>query len=467
MKNGNDVVNKLWSICDILRADGMHIATYIEQITILLFLKMLDEKQGKVYLGQVELPKGYDWNNLKEKDGMEIITHYEDMLRELSQQEGILGEIFGRVKSAFREPVNLRRAVIAIDEIHWSQVDIDVKGAAYEGLLEKYAREARGAGQYFTPRGAIRAIVKCIDPKPDDSIHDPAVGTGGFIIGAYELIMNKTHEGADLTRDQRKFLKSKAFSGGELVAETRRLALMNLLLHGIEPDSFYLGNSLTEGPHVSKRYDVVMTNPPFGGTRGVAAPNRDDFPVKVKSPELNFVQHIITILKADGGRAAVVVPTGVLENEGPSQKVREVLMEDCNLHTIIILPKQAFYPYSVIDTAIMFFTKGEPTKEVWFYDLRTGIPNMTRNRTLDLHYFEDFIKLYNDRKETERFHKITIDQIKKKNYTLAPKEYGIKIDIEEYGEEVEVPPPKKLLPEIKASMENIKGLLDDIEKEIT
>ncbi len=241
----SEVVGKLWGFCNTLRHDGIGYGDYIEQLTYLLFLKIAQEKA-------VKLPQGSKWNDLKVKSGTELLDVYVEILRTLSRQKGMLGDIFAGSLSKFREPVNLKKLITLIDETQWSTIDVDIKAEAYEGLLQKYAEDEKGAGQYFTPREAIRCVIRCIRPdireKPDFTIHDPAVGTAGFLIGAYEWMMKQTKEGASLSRDERDRLQVKTFSGGEIVIDTRRLALMNLYLHEIEADIYY-GDSLAEGPH--------------------------------------------------------------------------------------------------------------------------------------------------------------------------------------------------------------------------
>src|SRR5437899_9829970 len=251
----SEVVGKLWGFCHTLRHDGIGYGDYIEQLTYLLFLKLAEEKG-------VKLPDGCSWSDLKKESGTELLDTYIEILRTLGRQKGMLGDIFAGSLSKFREPVNLKKLIMLIDETQWTSIDVDIKAQAYEGLLQKYAEEEKGAGQYFTPREAIRCVIRCIRPdireKPDFSIHDPAVGTAGLLIGAYEWMMKETKEGALLTREERERLQRKTFSGGEIVPETKRLALMNLFLHEIEADVYY-GDSLAEGPQASKRYDIVMT----------------------------------------------------------------------------------------------------------------------------------------------------------------------------------------------------------------
>jgi len=405
----SEVVGKLWGFCNTLRHDGIGYGDYIEQLTYLLFLKIAQEKG-------VKLPQGCKWNDLKAKSGTELLDAYIEILRSLSKQKGMLGDIFAGSLSKFREPVNLKKLITLIDETQWSTIDVDIKAEAYEGLLQKYAEEEKGAGQYFTPREAIRCVVRCIQPdiraRCGFTVHDPAVGTAGFLIGAYEWMMRQTKEGASLSRDERERLQFKTFSGGEIVIDTRRLALMNLYLHEIEADIYY-GDSLAEGLHTSKRYDVIMTNPPFGTKGAGQAPIREDFTVKTANKQLNFVQHVMAILKP-GGRAAMVVPDNVLFEETAGKEVRKLLMEDCNLHTILRLPIGTFTPYSSgVKANIIFFTKGEPTKEVWIYDNRTNVEKVAIRHPLTADYFKDFEACYHakPRKETERFKKFNRDVI--------------------------------------------------------
>lgn len=403
-----DIVQKLWGFCNTLRHDGINYGDYIEQLTYLLFLKLASEKS-------VAVPAGYDWNSLLDLSGTALTDHYQDLLRRLGREPGLLGDVFAGALSKFREPVNLKRLIALINETAWSELDVDLKAQVYEGLLQKFAAEQKGAGQYFTPREAIRAIVRCVRPdvgeSPDFTIHDPAVGTAGFLIAAAEW--NLSARGAALTREEQRHLKSRALSGGELVLETRRLALMNLYLHGIEGHIHY-GDSIAEGDP-GLRYNVVLTNPPFGTKGAGQVPTRDDFTIETANKQLNFVQHVLTILKP-GGRAAMVLPDNVLFEEHAGRDVRGLLMQDCQLHTILRLPVGTFTPYSAgVKANVLFFRKGLATEDVWVYDLRTNIPKVTKGRALTADYFSDFIAAYgprhtprpDDRRETERFHRFS------------------------------------------------------------
>jgi len=412
----SEVVAKLWGFCNTLRHDGIGYGDYIEQLTYLLFLKLAAEKG-------IKLPDGCSWTDLRQKSGTDLLDAYSEALRTLSRHQGILSDIFAGSLSKFREPVNLKKLIALIDETQWSAIDVDIKADAYEGLLQKYAAEQKGAGQYFTPREAIRTVVRCIKPdireRRDFAIHDPALGTAGFLIGAYEWIMKQTNEGALLSREDRDRLQNNTFSGGDIVLETRRLGLMNLFLHEIKADIYY-GDSLAEGPHTSKRYDVVMTNPPFGSKGAGESPVRDDFTVKTSNKQLNFLQHVMNILKP-GGRAAIVLPDNVLFEEHAGKEIRKLLLTDCELHTILRLPMGTFTPYSSgVKANILFFRKGLPTKETWVFDLRTNVEKVTIGHPLSSDYFKDFEAGYhsNPRKETQRFKRFTIDEIIKRDYDM-------------------------------------------------
>ena len=404
-----DVVQRLWGFCNTLRHDGINYGDYIEQLTYLLFLKLADEKG-------VPVPERFGWSSLLELSGTDLTDHYQDTLRRLGREKGLLGDIFAGALSKFREPVNLKKLILLINETEWAELDVDLKAEAYEGLLQKYAAEQKGAGQYFTPRAAIRAIVHCVRPdigqSADYSIHDPAVGTAGFLIAAADWNLKE----CDLNREEQKRLKRGTFSGGEIVLETRRLALMNLYLHGIEAEIKY-GDSIAEGPG-ARQYDCILTNPPFGTKGGGDVPNRDDFTVATSNKQLNFVQHVLSILKP-GGRAAMVLPDNVLFEEHAGRDVRLLLMEDCRLHTILRLPVGTFTPYSTgVKANVVFFEKGLPTEEVWVYDLRTNVKNIAKRSPLTVDTFADFVAAYGARTESERFRRFTGQQIAERDDNL-------------------------------------------------
>jgi type I restriction enzyme M protein len=453
-----DIKNKIWDICDILRDDGMHIGSYVEQITVLLFLDMLEEKSNQFEEAE-QIPEEYRWDNLTQKSGEELIDHYEETIRQLGRKDGLLGEIFGRVNSQFKTPVNLREAIKEIDAIDWNSYQADVKGAAYESLLERYAEEAKGAGQYFTPRPAISATVEAVNPGPEEKIHDPAAGTGGFLIESYEHILDETNQGADLSREQREQLMEENLSGVELVPETRRLGLMNMVLHDLYGD-IRRDNSLQNPP--SQKFDVVLTNPPFGG-QNQEEPLRDDFFVETKKPELNFLQHAFSILK-HGGRCGMVVPDGVLFQTGQAQSVREHLLKNTNLHTILILPVGAFHPYTNVTTNIVFFEKGGETEEVDFYDLRTETEKIKKSNPLTEEHFQDFLNNFDSREHDDSFLTVDIQEIKENDWSLNYKKYK-----EFDNEDEELPAPEELLTELLSLQEtitqNTQQILDEIEAE--
>lgn len=459
-----DVVGKLWGFCHTLRHDGVDYGDYIEQLTYLLFLKMADEKS-------VVIPKGHDWQSLTKRSGTDLADHYVETLRLLSREHGILGDIFAQALSKFNNPVNLKRLIALIDETNWTGLGVDVKAHAYEGLLEKSASEGKkGAGQFFTPRPLIEAIVSCMKPDPrvakDFTIHDPAVGTGGFLVSAYEWLMHETKGVVD--RDVARKLRSKVYSGNELVARPRRLALMNLYLHGIE-DGITLGDTIY-APDPGARYDVVLTNPPFGTKGANQAPDRDDFTVATSNKQLNFVQHILTILKP-GGRAAVVLPDNCLFADQAGD-VLKILTEDCRLHTVLRLPRGTFTPYSQgVKANVVFFTKGAPTDVVWIYDARTNVPGITKkDRPLGAEHFSEFGNCYgidpNGQKQrkasdskADRWRKFTIVEVKAKDFKLD----GFKWLKEESLEDSdELPEPAELAAEAIVELEAAVGVLQSV-----
>jgi type I restriction enzyme M protein len=419
----SDVVQTLWGFCHTLRHDGIDYGDYIEQLTYLLFLKMADERS-------IELPKGCDWPTLISKSGTDLRDDYIDILRTLGKQRGLLGDIFAGAQSRFNNPVNLKKLLSVIDETEWTALGIDIKAAAFEGLLEKAASEGKkGAGQYFTPRLLIKAIVRCMKPDPrinkEFTICDPACGTGGFIVSSYEWLIEQT-KGA-LERDLAKRVKSKTYFGQELVERPRRLTLMNLYLHGLEPH-IAVGDSIYTIPP-GDRFDVVMTNPPFGTKGANQAPTRDDFTISTSNKQLNFIQHVMTILKP-GGRAAVIVPDNCLFADQAGE-VFKILTEDCNLHTVLRLPNGTFTPYSPgTKTNVIFFTKGYKTETTWLYDGRSNVPHITKkDRPLEAEHFYSFEKCYGadpnggakrksgDSKE-DRWRSFDIDEVKKHDYKI-------------------------------------------------
>ena len=417
-----DIVNKLWGFCHTLRHDGIDYGDYIEQLTYLLFLKMADEKA-------VKIPRKYNWESLKKESGQDLLDHYAEALRKLREQPGLLGDIFAQSMPRFNNPVNLKRLIAMIDEEEWSALGVDVKGAAFEGLLEKSASEGKkGAGQYFTPRELIKSIIRITkpDPRPDSefTLCDPACGTGGFLMSAYEWLMEET-KGALDRKDIRR-IKTTTYYGQELVPRPRRLALMNLYLHGLETH-ITLGDTIYE-PDRGDRYSCVLTNPPFGTKGANQAPVRDDFTIATSNKQLNFVQHCMNILKP-GGRCAIVLPDNCLF-EGKAGEVFEILMQDCNLHTVLRLPRGTFTPYSPgVKANVIFFQKGLSTEETWIFDARSNVPGITKkDRPLTREHFFEFEECYGkdpnarsertDLGETGRFRRFHISQVKERDYKL-------------------------------------------------
>jgi type I restriction enzyme M protein len=463
-----DVATKLWGFCHTLRHEGIDYGDYIEQITYLLFLKMAEERA-------VELPPDCDWDSLRAGSGSDLTEHYVDVLRTLGKQPGILGDIFAGAQSRFGNPVSLKKLIGLIDETAWTELGVDVKAEAFEGLLERAASEGKkGAGQYFTPRILIDAIVRCVKPdlrgSKDFAICDPACGTGGFLVAGYEWLVEQTG-GGGLDRATAKRVVQSTYFGQDLVERPRRLALMNLYLHGLEPH-ITLGDSIYDPPG-SKRFDVIVTNPPFG-TRGAnQAPDRDDFTISTSNKQLNFLQHVLTILKR-GGRAAVVVPDNVLFAEQAGEVFR-ILTEDCDLHTVLRLPNGTFSPYSPgTKTNVVFFTKGQPTERVWIYDARSGAPAITKKqRPLKPAHFAEFEKCYGTdpngrakRSESDsadgRWRSFTAAELKQRNYKLDDMKW-MHVDSEDLNGQLDT----ELLvaeasDELRAALrglEDLKGLL--------
>lgn len=481
----SDIVQKLWGFCHTLRHDGIDYGDYIEQLTYLLFLKMADERDIDLSALTTKTEKGKEievdcsWPTLIGKSGTAVTHHYEDILRALGQQRGLLGDIFAGAQSRFNNPVNLKKLLGLIDDENWVALNVDVKAAAFEGLLEKAASEGKkGAGQYFTPRILIQAIVRCMKPDPrgaaEFTICDPACGTGGFLVCSYEWLMTQTKGGA-LPRDLAKRIKSETYFGQELVARPRRLTLMNLYLHGLEPHIKF-GDSIYEIPD-SRRFDVVMTNPPFGTKGANQAPTRDDFTVSTSNKQLNFIQHVMTILKP-GGRAALVVPDNCLFADQAGE-VFKILTEDCNLHTVLRLPNGTFTPYSPgTKTNVIFFTKGYPTETMWIYDGRTNVASLTKkDRKLTPEQFQEFERCYGadpngkakrnskDSKE-DRWHSFGIAQIKERGFKIDSLKWMKDDSLDDGDETLE---PEELatdaVSELKAAIEELTAVVEMLETE--
>ncbi|MBP7269112.1 MAG: SAM-dependent DNA methyltransferase [Bacteroidia bacterium] len=420
--NTSSIISKVWSFATVLRDDGVGYGDYLEQLTYLLFLKMADEFSKPPYNRDLKIPKKYNWQSLTDKKGAELFDHYVNTLHTLSNAKGFLGQIFTKSQNKINDPSKLARLIAMIDGESWSTMGADLKGKIYEGLLEKNAEDTKsGAGQYFTPRALIRAMVACVRPEPMKTIADPACGTGGFFLAAYDFLADRNNYTLD--KKQKEFLKLKTFYGNEIVANTRRMALMNLFLHNIgdfDSENFISPADalISDSGH---RVDYVLANPPFGKKSSMTFTNeegeqdtedltynRQDFFVTTSNKQLNFVQHIKTMLKADG-KAAVVLPDNVLFEGGAGETIRKKLLEGTNLHTILRLPTGIFYKQGVKANVLFFDNKPASktpwTREVWFYDFRTNIHFTLKKNPLRFEDLADFIKCYHPeniakRKET-------------------------------------------------------------------
>ena len=411
------IVSKVWSFCNTLRDDGVGYGDYLEQLTYLIFLKMADEYSQPPYNRSVGIPAEYNWPSLKAKRGAELEVHYVTMLRELANKPGMLGQIFTKAQNKIQDPAKLYRLIDMINETEWVTMGADVKGDIYEGLLERNAEDTKsGAGQYFTPRALIKAMVECVRPQPNKSIADPACGTGGFFLAAYDFLV-ETHQ---LEKPQKAFLKHETFFGNEIVAGTRRLCLMNMFLHNIgeiDGDSMVSPNDALVADD-GKRFDYVLANPPFGKKSAMSFTNddgeqarddltynRQDFWATTSNKQLNFVMHIRNMLKTTG-MAAVVVPDNVLFEGGAGETVRKKLLETTELHTILRLPTGIFYANGV-KANVLFFdnhaaSKNAWTKDVWYYDYRTNIHHTLKKKPLRFEDLSDFISCYNPQNRNVR-----------------------------------------------------------------
>jgi len=423
------IVQRLWGYCNVLRDDGVSYGDYVEQLTYLLFLKMADEQTKPPFNRPSSIPVELDWQSLLPKDGDELEVHYRHILETLGKSKGMLGIIFRKSQNKIQDPAKLRRLVELINDETWVGMDIDVKGEIYEGLLEKNAQDTKsGAGQYFTPHALIKAIVEAVKPQPMSSICDPACGTGGFLLAAHDFI-SKNYS---LDKDQKQFLKFNTFKGWDIVDNVARLCVMNLYLHGIggEESPIVPGDALASDP--GDRFDMVLTNPPFGKKSSITIVNgegkadkesliyeRPDFWATTSNKQLNFVQHVKTLLKMNG-KAAVVVPDNVLFEGGAGETVRKKLLHECDVHTLLRLPTGIFYAQGVKANVLFFDRKPASerpwTEAVWIYDLRTNMHFTLKTNTLKYEDLKDFIACYNpenrhERRESERFKRFSFDEL--------------------------------------------------------
>jgi len=473
MSTPSALVSKLWNYCSILRDDGLSYGDYVEQLTFLLFLKMADEQENPPFNKPSPIPKGFNWGALLKLEGDDLETHYRHTLEELGKQSGMLGVIFRKAQNKIQDPAKLRRLIVdLIDKEQWSSLGADVKGDAYEGLLQKNAEDVKGgAGQYFTPRSLIAAIVDVIAPQPGKTICDPACGTGGFLLAAYSYLADAKN--FKLDRADKKKIKSGTLFGIELVDSVTRLCAMNLLLHGIGSESDEDLPVVTKDALAGKHgeYDIVLANPPFGKKSSVTIVNdagetskeslvinRDDFWAGTSNKQLNFLQHIFTILKQHG-RAAVVVPDNVLFEGGAGETIRRELLKQADVHTLLRLPTGIFYAQGVKANVLFFDRKPAAekpwTQKLWIYDLRTNLHFTLKENTLKRSDLDDFVACYhrknrNDRKESERFKSFSYEELTKRD--------KLNLDIfwlkdEALEESANLPAPEVIAADIAADLE--------------
>ena len=473
----NALVQKVWNFCNTLRDDGVGYGDYLEQLTYLLFLKMADEYTKPPYNRPAQMPESYDWESLTNKSGAALETHYVDLLKKLGEESGMIGQIFFKAQNKIQDAAKLSKLISLINAETWVMLGADVKGDIYEGLLQKNAEDTKsGAGQYFTPRALIQAMVECLRPQPMKTISDPSCGTGCFFLAAHDYIAKQ-----DLDKEQKDFLKFHTFKGSEIVANTTRLCLMNLFLHNIgdlnSPPPVVRADSLSSLP--AERFDYVLANPPFGKKSSVTVTNeegeqekdtltyaRQDFWATTSNKQLNFVQHIRSMLKIDG-QAAIVLPDNVLFEGGAGETVRKRLLESCDVHTILRLPTGIFYAQGVKANVIFFDNKPASktpwTKELWVYDYRTNIKHTLKTNTLKFGNLEEFVKEYNPedrhkRVESERFKRFTYQEIIARDKTSLDI-FWLKDD--SLGDIENLPNPDILAAEIVA---NLKIALSSFDK---
>ena len=417
-----EIVSKLWNLCNVLRDDGITYHQYVTELTYILFLKMAKETGT-----ESQIPEAYRWDALTSKSGVGLKKFYKELLSHLGENcTGRIREIYQGAATNIDEPKNLEKIITSIDELDWYSAREEGLGNLYEGLLEKNANEKKsGAGQYFTPRVLIDVMTRLMKPQPGERCNDPACGTFGFMISASQYVREHTDDFFDLDTDTAEFERKEAFTGCELVHDTHRLALMNAMLHDIE-GQILLGDTLSNAGKNLRGYDLVLTNPPFGTKKGGERATRDDFTFSTSNKQLNFLQHIYRSLKADGkARAAVVLPDNVLFADGDGEKIRVDLMDKCNLHTVLRLPTGIFYAQGV-KTNVLFFTRGKTdkdnTREVWFYDLRTNMPSFGKTNPLKTEHFSEFEYAYeaSDRHvvQDERWSVFTREQITERGNSL-------------------------------------------------
>jgi type I restriction enzyme M protein len=481
LNESSTIVQRLWNYCNVLRDDGVSYGDYVEQLTYLLFLKMADEQTKPPFLPAPRLrqagnkpstiPKGLDWDSILKKDGDALEVHYRHILESLGKEKGMLGVIFRKSQNKIQDPAKLKRLIELINDETWVGLDIDVKGDIYEGLLQKNAEDVKGgAGQYFTPRPLIKAMVKVIRPEPGMTIYDPACGTGGFLCAVHDYLSKYP-----LDKDQKKFLKFNTIKGKDIVDGVARLCVMNLYLHGIGGDEspIEVGDSLISDS--GERFDIILTNPPFGKKSSITIVNgegkadketliyeRQDFWATTSNKQLNFLQHVKTITKING-KVGIVVPDNVLFEGGAGETVRRKLLAECDVHTLLRLPTGVFYAQGVKANVLFFDRKPASekpwTEKLWIYDLRTNQHFTLKTNPLRYDDLKDFIQCYNpenrfNRKETERFKAFTYDELMQRD--------KVSLDIfwlkdESLEDSENLPPPELIAREI---LENLESALN-------
>ena len=422
--NTQSLTKKVWNLATTLAGQGIGFTDYITQLTYLLFLKM-DDENVQIFGEESSIPEGYRWADLIDLDGLDLVKQYEKTLEELSGQDNLIGTIYTKAQNKIDKSVYLKKVITLINEESWLVMDGDVKGAIYESILEKNGQDKKsGAGQYFTPRSLIQAMVDVARPQIGETVCDPACGTGGFLLAAYDYMKPQSSDKA-----KQDFLRNNALHGYDNTALVVTLASMNLYLHGIGTDRspIICQDSLEKAP--STLVDVILANPPFG-TRpaGSVEIDRQDFYVETKNNQLNFLQHMMVMLK-NGGRAAVVLPDNVLFEGGAGETIRKELLKNFNLHTILRLPTGIFYAQGV-KANVLFFTKGTPTKDIWFFDYRTGVKHTLATNPMLRHHLDEFVECYkadniNARTETYnaetnpngRWRKYDVDEVMKRDKT--------------------------------------------------
>ena len=478
------IVQKLWNYCNVLRDDGVSYGDYVEQLTYLLFLKMADEQTKPPFNRPSSIPQGLDWQSLLKKDGDALEVHYRHILETLGREKGMLGVIFRKSQNRIQDPAKLRRLIELINDETWVGLDIDVKGEIYEGLLQKNAEDIKsGAGQYFTPRPLIKAMVAVMRPQPGMTICDPACGTGGFLLAAHDYLSRNYQ----LDKDQKTFLKLNTLTGKDIVDNVVRLCVMNLYLHGIGGDEspIEVGDSLVSDP--GDRFDMVLTNPPFGKKSSITIVNsegkadresliyeRQDFWATTSNKQLNFVQHVKTLSKING-KVAIVVPDNVLFEGGAGETVRRKLLHECDVHTLLRLPTGLFYAQGVKANVLFFDRKPASekpwTEKLWIYDLRTNMNFTLKTRSMRYEDLQDFIKCYSvnnrfNRQESERFRAFPYDELMQRD--------KVSLDIfwlkDESLEDLEkLPAPgilaRDIAENLESALEQFASIYEDLEEE--